>query len=158
MIFAQYWRHRVRCLYYILYIYYVLVWGVSKFWRTNSHFIRVEKFYFVLHKMLWEGLQSVTFIAEAFSYMYIHLWQPLMKLKLLSRPYTRQLLSPATLLFVHAAHEISNAIFYKLLENRQPALSIPCTLTVHCFVFYVCVFMDDCCRYWSVQYLCRWLL
>ena len=26
----------------------------------------------------------------------------------------------ATLLFVHAAHEISNATFYKLLENRQP--------------------------------------
>ena len=26
----------------------------------------------------------------------------------------------ATLLFVHAAHEISDATFYKLLENRQP--------------------------------------
>ena len=26
----------------------------------------------------------------------------------------------ATLLFVCAAHEISNATFYKLLENRQP--------------------------------------
>ena len=26
----------------------------------------------------------------------------------------------ATLLFVRAAHEISNATFYKLLENRQP--------------------------------------
>ena len=26
----------------------------------------------------------------------------------------------ATLLFVRAVHEISNAVFYKLLENRQP--------------------------------------
>ena len=26
----------------------------------------------------------------------------------------------ATLLFVHAVHEISNVTFYKLLENRQP--------------------------------------
>ena len=66
-------------------------------------------------------------VTKKFKYsMMTSLLHTLLVLKMLvalSQPYTRRLLSLATrqhLLFVRAAHEISNATFYKLLENRQP--------------------------------------